>query len=344
MQKMRPERNLPHLARHTQRSRPALVLAITLAGAIGQAGAQVPGRQPPPPPPPGTTFSRPAPTDTEHHLAGPPSLAATVNGQPITKATVSALALQVAGPDLLEQLINNALVDQAAKAAHATATTAEVNARYIQVKQQLEAQQRAQGLPVQTLTALIAQSHQTLATFKESLRLRIEAEKLVGRQIAPVKMVHASHILVVTNGTINPALKAHSDSDALKLINKAQADLKAGKSWADVCKKYSEDPSNKDKGGDLGIIGTGMTNIDPTFLAAAIGLSAGQISPAPVKSIYGYHLIKVDSTNAAPASPTEKAQYAAVIATARESQYKALIPPYLLQLRAQAKINNYLTP
>ena len=332
------------MTRHTWSGTQTLALAITLAGAMSHAGAQVPGRQPPPPPPPGAPFSRPSPSDTERHLAGPPSLAATVNGQPITKATVSALALQVAGPDLLEQLINNALVEQAAKAAHLTATPGEVNARFAQVKQQLADQQRAQGLPVQSLSALIAQSHQTLATFRESLRLRIEAEKLVGRRIAPVKMVHASHILVVTNASINPSLKAHSDADALKIISKAQADLKSGKSWAEVCKKYSEDPSNKDKGGDLGIIGTGMTNIDPTFLAAAVSLSAGQISPTPVKSIYGYHLIKVDSTNAAPASPTERAQYAAAIATARENQYKALIPPYLQQLRAQAKINNYLTP
>ncbi len=341
---MHLERKLFPLTRHPQRGTQALVLAITLAGALGRAEAQVPGRQPPPPPPPGATFSRPVPADTERHLVGPPNLAATVNGQPITKATVSALALQVAGPDLLEQLVNNALVDQAAKAAHITTTPAEVNARFLQVKQQLAAQQRAQGLPVQSLQTLIAQSHQTLTTFKESLRLRIEAEKLVARQIAPMKMVHASHILVVTNGTINPSLKAHSDADALKIIGRAQADLKAGKSWADVCKKYSEDPSNKDKGGDLGVIGTGMTNIDPTFLAAAVALSSGQISPTPVKSIYGYHLIKVDSTNAAPASPAERAQYASVLATARESQYKAIIPPYLQQLRAQAKINNYLTP
>lgn len=340
------------MTRYSQRSARALV-TIALAGALGHAArAQVPGTQPPPPPPPSTTFSRPgatfgrpaAPSDNEKHLAGPPALAATVNGQPITKVTVSALALQVAGPDLLEQLINNALVEQAAKAAHIATTPAEVNARYAQVKQQLDAQQRAQGLPVQPLSALIAQSHQTLATFKESLRLRIEAEKLVARQIAPVKMVHASHILVVTNASINPSLKAHSDADALKIIGKAQAELKAGKPWADVCKKYSEDPSNKDKAGDLGIIGSGMNNIDPTFLAAAVSLGAGQTTPTPVKSIYGYHLIKVDSTNAAPASPAEKAQYATVITNARESQYKAIIPPYLLQLRAQAKINNYLTP
>lgn len=341
---MRPERNLSPLTRHTQRSRPALVLAITLAGAISQAGAQVPGRQPPPPPPPGTTFARPNPADTEHHLAGPPNLAATVNGQPITKATVSALALQVAGPDLLEQLINNALVDQAAKAARITVTPAQVSVRYALVKQQLAAQERAQGAPAQSLESFIAQSHQTSATFRESLRLRIEAEKLVGSQIAPVKMVHASHILVVTNGSINPALKAHSNSDALKIIGRAQADLKAGKSWADVCKKYSEDPSNKDKGGDLGLLASNTNSIDQSFLAAAIALSAGQISPAPVKSIYGYHLIKVDSTNASPASPTERAQYAAALTSIRDSQYQTIIPVYLLKLRAQAKINNYLTP
>ena len=85
-----------------------------------------------------------------------------------------------------------------------------------------------------------------------------------------------------------------------------------------------------------------MAQIDPTFLAAALALQPGEITPVPIKSVYGYHLIKVDSTNAHPASPAEKGAYAAALLTARAAQFQQVIPPYLQSLRQKAKIVNYL--
>ena len=200
----------------------------------------------------------------------------------------------------------------------------------------------AQRQPVRSLSELLVQSHETLANFKDSLRLRIEAEKLVAGQLTPITLVHARHILVLTNSGVNPAAKAHTDDDAKKLIAKAQDELKSGKSWDDVCKRYSEDPSNKDDGGDLHIIGTGMTQIDPTFLAAALTLKAGEVTPTPIKSIFGYHLIKVDSTSNDPASKDEKVAYTAALQTARDAQYKQIIPAYIQSLRSRPGVINYL--
>lgn len=332
--------------------RHARALALGLVLFAARAGAQAPPPAPPPPPAPGMTYS-PMPGGglpnshffaSPRHLVGPPGIAASVNGQAISKAQVSALAYEVAGPEVLDRIINNTLVEQAARKQGLTAPPAEVNTRYGQVKQDLMAQQRAQGLPVQSIDALLAQSHQTPAMFRETLRLRILAEKLVAGKIGPIKMVHARHILVLTNANATPGQKAHTDGDAQKIIAKAQGELKAGKAWDDVCKRYSEDPSNKDKGGDLGLIGTGMTNIDPTFLAAALALNTGEVTPSPVKSVFGYHLIKVDSTSLAPASPQERAQYAAAVAAARSAQFQQIIPVYLQSLRAQARVLNYITP
>lgn len=301
------------------------------------AGAQIPIGPPPPPPP--SVPAPPAPAKPPaKHIPGPPGVAAVVNGEKIPLAQVQQLALQLGGADILERLINNALVDQEAKKAGITVTPAEINARLVQIKQQIARQPQGGSLDT-----LLAQSHETMANFKDSLRLRLEADKLMSKKLPPIVAVHARHILVLTTVPPgSPNVKPHSDEDAKKLIAKAQDELKSGKSWDEVCKKYSEDPSNKDKGGDLGVIATGQP-YDPTFLNAALSLKKGQVTPEPVKSMYGYHLIKVDSTSAAP-TPEDKQALAAAVNAARQQMLQNSLPAYLEKLRQTAKVVNYLTP
>jgi len=66
--------------------------------------------------------------------------------------------------------------------------------------------------------------------------------------------------------------------------------LSNGANWDEQCRLYSEDPNNKNTGGKLKWFGTG--NFVPTFEDAAFALDTiGQIS-APVKTRFGYHIIK----------------------------------------------------
>lgn len=76
------------------------------------------------------------------------------------------------------------------------------------------------------------------------------------------------------------------------------AEIKSGKiSFEEAAKKYSKDASNAPKGGDLGYFARGV--MDKSFEAAAFALkNAGDISE-PVKSSFGYHLIKLDARRAA---------------------------------------------
>ncbi len=273
------------------------------------------------------------------HVPGPPGVAAVVNGEKIPLSQVQQLAFHLHGADTLELLINNLLVDQEAKKAGITVTPAEINARLVQIKQQIARQPQGGNL-----NTLLVQSHMTMANFKDSLRLRLEADKLMSKTLPPIVAVHARHILVLTTVPPgSPNVKPHSDEDARKLIAKAQDELKSGKSWDEVCKKYSEDPSNKDKGGDLGIIATGQPYIDPTFLNATLSLKKGQVTPEPVKSTYGYHLIKVDSANANP-TPEDKQPLAAAVNAARQQMLQNSMQAYLDKLRQSAKVVNYLTP
>jgi peptidyl-prolyl cis-trans isomerase D len=98
------------------------------------------------------------------------------------------------------------------------------------------------------------------------------------------EQVKAEHILI---GTRNPK---RTDAEAKKLIQKIQSELKKGKKFEDLAKKYSDDKASAVKGGDLGFFT--RDKMVKQFSDAAFALKKGEISE-PVKSTYGYHIIKV---------------------------------------------------
>jgi peptidyl-prolyl cis-trans isomerase C len=89
----------------------------------------------------------------------------------------------------------------------------------------------------------------------------------------PETEVHARHILVATEDDAQAALKR----------------LKAGEDFAKVAKDVSKDPGSE--GGDLGWFT--KDRMVPEFADAAFKLDPGQISD-PVKSQFGWHIIKVE--------------------------------------------------
>ena len=85
--------------------------------------------------------------------------------------------------------------------------------------------------------------------------------------------VRASHILV------------EKQSQALKVLE----ELKAGADFGGLAKKYSTCPSGK-RGGDLGQFGRGQMVRE--FEQAAFALKPGQMTEQPIKTQFGYHIIK----------------------------------------------------
>ncbi len=85
--------------------------------------------------------------------------------------------------------------------------------------------------------------------------------------------VRASHILV------------DKHSQALALISR----IKEGDDFASIAKQYSSCPSKK-KGGDLGWFTKGQ--MVPEFEKATFNLSVGAMTNEPVKTKFGYHIIK----------------------------------------------------
>ena len=92
-----------------------------------------------------------------------------------------------------------------------------------------------------------------------------------------------------------------------KTADDIEAQLKKGANFADLAKKYSIDPGSKVKGGELGL--SDGSNYVPEFTAAIKTLKAGQYTTTPVKTQFGYHIIKLNSIKAGNASaipPFEK--------------------------------------
>lgn len=111
------------------------------------------------------------------------------------------------------------------------------------------------------------------------------------------------HILVkVKQGAT--ATEGHDDGEAKALAEAALARLKAGEAFEKVAKEKSEDTSAAN-GGSLGCFA--REQMVPEFSAVAFGLQPGGMSDV-VKTSFGYHIIKVDTTLPGTTQPLEQAR------------------------------------
>jgi len=133
------------------------------------------------------------------------------------------------------------------------------------------------------------------------------------KQITGEQEVHARHILVETE-------------DEAKAI---AADLKKGADFADLAKKKSKDPGASD-GGDLGFFT--KDQMVPEFSAVAFVLEPGKISD-PVKSQFGWHIIKVEEKRSRKAPDFEQVKAQIETYVTRKAQ-----ADYVAKLREAAKV------
>lgn len=129
------------------------------------------------------------------------------------------------------------------------------------------------------------------------------------------KEYKARHILV------------EKESEALDIIAK----LKKGGKFEDLAKKLSKDPGSGAKGGDLDW--ANPANYVKEFSAALVGLQKGKLTETPVKSQFGYHVIRLDDVRDAqlPKFEEVRPQIAQQLQQQKMSAYQE-------QLRLKAKV------
>lgn len=103
----------------------------------------------------------------------------------------------------------------------------------------------------------------------------------------------ASHILI----QVPAGADAKTQAAARARIDKIQQQLKGGAAFETLAREYSDDKPSAAKGGDLGYFGKGV--MDKAFEEAAFKLKKGEVS-APVRSSFGWHLIKLTDIKTTP--------------------------------------------
>lgn len=234
---------------------------------------------------------------------------ATVNGENITRTDLdNAFAnlpaqYQNAPFDQMFPLLLTSLIDSKLVAADARARGLDKEPDY---KERLE-QVADQLLERYTIRQVI-----DAAVAEDKLRERFKAQAVEAEM-----EVHARHILLKT------------EAEALDVIKA----LDGGADFAELAKEKSTGPSGP-RGGELGFFGKGQ--MVPEFEAAAFALDAGSYSSAPVKTQFGYHVIKVEEVREAKPKTFEESLDELRAEAAEEAG-----STYVESLRSKAEIERF---
>jgi peptidyl-prolyl cis-trans isomerase C len=233
---------------------------------------------------------------------------AVVNGKPVPSSRVEALKQQVersgrpVTPEMMgqikEELIAREVFMQEARKRGLDATE--------DYKNQLELAR--QSILIRELFADFQKKNPVT-----DAEIKAEYDKFVAANGG--KEYRARHILV------------EKEDEAQALI----AQIKKGGNFEELAKKVSKDPGSGANGGDLDWAGAGSYVAE--FSAAMVKLDKGQMTEAPVKTQFGFHIIRVDDVRETklPSLEEVKPQVAQQLQQQKIAQYQE-------GLRAKAKI------
>ncbi len=286
----------------TFRSLGALLAFLLATAAIGPTAAQE--NQPAT----GATAGQTAPP-----TAAPPpdTVVAIVNGTKVTRADVIASAQSLPAeyqskidaifPALIDRLVDLTLLAE--------------EGRKQNLQDDAEVKARLDQLANQVIQEVVIRRHLQKEMTEDAIKARYE--KFIKEQPAQTE-IRASHILVAT------------EEEAKDIIKQ----LDGGADFAAIAKEKSTDPSAKQNGGDLGYFTAG--EMVPEFSQAVFAMEKGESTKAPVKSQFGWHVIKVvDKRQKAP--PTLEETHSHI----EELLSGELLTAYLTSLRSTAQVQKF---
>ncbi|MGE5577326.1 MAG: peptidylprolyl isomerase [Syntrophothermus sp.] len=200
---------------------------------------------------------------------------------------------------VLDKMINGEIILQASRKMGVKVTDKEVNAQLAEIEKYYGKER---------LNAALKEQKMSMRQLKQQIRDQLMIPKTLEKIQSSAKVtntdlrqayeeVRARHILIrVPDG-------ADGDDKAKARAQEIMQQLLKGADFATLAKKYSEDPGSAKNGGDLDFFKHGQ--MVPEFEKMAFGLGVGEISQ-PVKTKYGYHIIKVEAKKEAKGPEFDK--------------------------------------
>ena len=145
------------------------------------------------------------------------------------------------------------------------------------------------------------------------------------------EQVKTRHILINSKAGADAQTDAAAKAKAQDVLKQVQA----GGNFADLAKKYSDDPGSKDQGGELPLMPT--AGLDPAYAKAAMALNPGQTSGL-VKSQFGYHIIQTEQKQAAGVKTLAEVKDQ-IVQLLEQQKQGAAEQQYAQQLAAEAAKN-----
>jgi peptidyl-prolyl cis-trans isomerase C len=344
----------------------SLALALSLAATASLGAADAPSKtktKKSAPAPAPASAPAPVPDPAPAPAAKPlvlPDPVAIVEGDPIKKADLEAafknmLAARKMPPDslpeaqkaqgyrmVLDDMILEKLVMK--RAAETKVTDEEVNAQFERIKTNFGSEEE--------LKKQIEAAGETIDKVKTGLRERLRQEHWINDQVkgkaevsdadaedfykknpeqfkAP-EQVRASHILITVAQDAKPEVVIEKEKAAKDIA----ARVKKGEAFDKLAKELSEDPSAKQNSGDLDFFT--KEAMVPEFSTAAFAMKKDEISE-PVRSQFGYHVIKVTDRKDAETVTLEKAK-PQLVAYLKQQKRQTEIQKIVQDLRAKADV------
>ena len=292
---------------------------------------------------------------------------ASVNGEKISKTELEKNfkdALAASGADsskltgdqklqgyhqILDGMIMEKLVDK--QAAKIEISKEELAAQLDKIKKQFptedlfKSEMQKAGLTIDQFTANLTRSMRQTKWMQSQVQgkdtaTEDDAKKFYDanqKEFTNPDLVKASHILIRTPEGASPAQLKDAENKAKAAIVRANK----GENFAQLASELSEEPGAKERGGDLGFFP--KDRMVPEFADAAFAQKVGSVSATPVKTKFGYHVIKVTEKKSAGTATFAEAKDQ-IIKFLQAQKQREVMKGIMSELRRGAKIENNLPP
>lgn len=229
---------------------------------------------------------------------------------------------------VLDMLVDIKVQEKEAQKAGITVTDDEINAEIDKAKKYFDSEEK--------FNEFLTSQKMTMEYLKDTIKKDILVSKLKEKMTANVAVtddevasyyglhqdqfvsVKASHILL------------EKEDEAKAMLER----VKKGENFNELALQYSKDPSAKQNKGDLGYFRKGQM-VEP-FEKAAFSMKAGQISE-PVKTDYGYHIIKVEDIKIDKLEDVAAELKTSMLQGKKDTAYQGILE----EMRTKAAIKKY---